>query len=129
MEVLIFIILLSALLEYFYSKSLRDTPKIGHNHPLNDLKSDGDSIAMFMSAEDKKAYLQSAKWQRMRSFKLTMNPVCECCGFGTTLEVHHITYKRLGNERPEDLAVVCRTCHQSIHDKYGYDRRTTYPIK
>ena len=37
---------------------------------------------------------------------------CEACGKKTRcLEVHHLTYKRLGRERDEDLQAVCRPCH------------------
>src|SRR5215475_10158177 len=27
------------------------------------------------------------------------------------LEVHHLTYERLGNEHPDDLIVLCPQCH------------------
>ena len=37
---------------------------------------------------------------------------CERCGAGKPLEVHHLTYERLGEERPEDLLVVCPDCHE-----------------
>ena len=37
---------------------------------------------------------------------------CEACGGKTRcLEVHHLTYERLGRERDEDLQAVCRPCH------------------
>lgn len=37
------------------------------------------------------------------------------------LEVHHITYDRLGWERAEDVVTVCDICHLQIHTlaKYG----------
>jgi 5-methylcytosine-specific restriction endonuclease McrA len=40
---------------------------------------------------------------------------CEDCGARSNFEVHHKTYKRKGNERPEDLIAVCRQCHQERH--------------
>ena len=44
---------------------------------------------------------------------------CTCCdtipSFGNPLDLHHLTYERLGHERAEDLTVVCRNCHNLIH--------------
>lgn len=40
---------------------------------------------------------------------------CEECGSGSDLEVHHLTYERLGCELPEDLRVLCRRCHETAH--------------
>jgi 5-methylcytosine-specific restriction endonuclease McrA len=31
------------------------------------------------------------------------------------VDLHHMTYKRLGNEWDEDLVPLCRDCHKSIH--------------
>jgi 5-methylcytosine-specific restriction endonuclease McrA len=31
------------------------------------------------------------------------------------LDVHHNTYQNYGNERPQDLVVLCRSCHEQIH--------------
>ena len=38
------------------------------------------------------------------------------------LEVHHLSYARLGHEHDEDLYVVCRSCHSDLH---GYPRELT----
>jgi len=42
--------------------------------------------------------------------------VCRECGNEThgVLDVHHLTYERLGNESMADLAIVCRPCHEKI---------------
>lgn len=40
---------------------------------------------------------------------------CFCCGVGRDLQVHHITYDRLGRERASDVVTVCGGCHSSIH--------------
>lgn len=34
------------------------------------------------------------------------------------LEVHHLTYIRLGNEREDDLCVLCKECHMRRHKRY-----------
>jgi len=31
------------------------------------------------------------------------------------LEVHHLTYDRLGDERMDDLEVLCPDCHRKAH--------------
>jgi hypothetical protein len=41
------------------------------------------------------------------------------CGSRHRLEVHHLTYARIGDEDPDDLVVLCRAHHLSAH---GRDR-------
>jgi hypothetical protein len=82
-----------------------------------------------MSAEEKAKYLSSPEWQSMRkAVHIHKRHQCEVCGSKSNLEVHHNTYKRLGNENIDDLNLLCRKHHQQIHDKLGYDRVTNYPI-
>lgn len=42
---------------------------------------------------------------------------CEICGSTKKIHVHHKTYARMGNEKPEDLQVVCASCHSEIHGR------------
>lgn len=78
---------------------------------------------------NKHIYLKSKPWQQLRQLVLQRdNYSCLMCDNKHSLEVHHITYKHLGNERLDELATLCRTCHQSIHDKHGYSYSSTYPI-
>lgn len=61
-------------------------------------------------------YLQSKRWQEKRKMALARaNHKCAACGATKRLDVHHLTYERLGNERQEDLMVLCRPCHESTH--------------
>jgi 5-methylcytosine-specific restriction endonuclease McrA len=41
-------------------------------------------------------------------------PVCESCGVSPATEVHHLSYRRLGNEPLDDLMAVCGPCHRDI---------------
>jgi 5-methylcytosine-specific restriction endonuclease McrA len=45
---------------------------------------------------------------------------CQECGINRyqagVLEVHHLTYDRLGAELDEDLRVLCRKCHYDVHN-------------
>ena len=61
-------------------------------------------------------YIKSAKWRNISAkMKKYANYVCSRCGkkfHPGELDVHHLNYERLGNERPSDLQVLCRaTCH------------------
>lgn len=40
---------------------------------------------------------------------------CEHCGEGGRMELHHLTYARLGAELPGDLVTLCDACHRSAH--------------
>lgn len=43
---------------------------------------------------------------------------CEDCGglfYHYEINVHHLTYERLGHERESDTVVLCETCHAKRH--------------
>lgn len=72
-----------------------------------------------------KAYIQSKEWQAVRkrfwSSKLPKN--CFVCGeLGGKMDLHHRTYKNLGNERLMDLVPVHRNCHYEIHYIFEEDK-------
>lgn len=57
-------------------------------------------------------YLASANWAVIREGMLWLvDYSCEACGAGLPLEVHHVTYDRLGDESLHDLQVLCPPCH------------------
>ena len=73
-----------------------------------------------------KGYLQSPAWKSKRKRKLLVeNYTCEHCGYCSfdfhiveiPLDVHHKTYKNLGNEPMSDLVVLCRNCHEKLHGR------------
>lgn len=85
--------------------------------------------SMYMSPEEKLAYLKSSKWQSIRQSILDRdNHQCQHCGSTEHLEIHHINYYNLGDEHPSDLVTLCATCHNAIHDRLGYSRSELYPI-
>lgn len=65
------------------------------------------------------AYLRSPEWGLKRHETLMrFRWICQGCGRkGRALQVHHLSYKNFGNEKPEDLTVLCEKCHQKIHNK------------
>lgn len=64
-------------------------------------------------------YLQTPEWQETRKQALKdANYQCALCpATNRVLHVHHRTYERLGEERPEDLTVLCDKCHEKFHTK------------
>lgn len=66
--------------------------------------------------EDYAEYLKSTHWYILRQKILAARKNCEGCQSSLHLNVHHITYKRLGEERLEDLMLACETCHEKIHE-------------
>jgi len=61
-------------------------------------------------------YLDSPGWKaRSRRAILEAGESCQQCGATGTLQVHHLTYERVGQELPEDLLVLCISCHNAIH--------------
>jgi hypothetical protein len=61
-------------------------------------------------------YLQSAYWKERRYAALERAEFkCELCGEIDSLDVHHKTYDRLGNEDPGDLIVMCKGHHWIEH--------------
>lgn len=64
------------------------------------------------------AYLNSPEWkERRREALVRADNCCEGCGVIEHLEVHHLTYDRLGFERPQDLMVLCNACHAREHGR------------
>ncbi len=62
-------------------------------------------------------YLQTPEWDRVRKEHLRASGYrCQLCNAGgVTLNVHHRTYERRGNESQGDLITLCQTCHKKHH--------------
>jgi hypothetical protein len=57
-------------------------------------------------------------WQNLRAQVKARDKVCTSCGKNSgIMDVHHITYARIGNESLEDLRLLCRACHGEEHGK------------
>ena len=68
-------------------------------------------------------YIQSKEWRAKKRERLVKdNFLCQDCRIpNKALEVHHITYDRLGDEDIFDLVTLCRKCHIDIHQRNGDD--------
>lgn len=102
-------------LPLFAPVELLDTPPRAHEI-MN-----ADYIALLNRLEknrrrfySKEEYYQSQEWAaKRRQKKEQVGYRCERCGRGVWLDVHHLNYSSLYDERMEDLMVVCRSCHYS----------------
>ena len=63
-----------------------------------------------------KEYLKSPEWAAQRTKALLLaESRCQVCYSDSRLQVHHRTYRNLGDEEPSDLIVLCRYCHHLFH--------------
>ena len=65
-------------------------------------------------------WIRSSEWTKIATeAKRKVGYKCELCGSAINIGVHHITYDHLCMEDryPEDLLVVCKKCHQKLHEK------------
>jgi HNH endonuclease len=64
-------------------------------------------------------YLQTCEWYETRAAaRVRAGERCQVCNRSGPLDVHHRTYERRGQEREDDLTVLCRECHELFH-RYG----------
>lgn len=68
-------------------------------------------------------YLQTDHWKQTRQAALERaGHRCQLCATTEHLQVHHNSYANLGNEKPEDLVVLCRKHHELFHDAQKKDK-------
>lgn len=66
-------------------------------------------------------YLKSAHWQRVKK-RYYKRHVYQCCVSGCPkrkyLQLHHLSYLRIGKERDTDLVYLCPLHHKCLHKGY-----------
>lgn len=73
-------------------------------------------------------YIVSLRWFEKRNEAMRhYGRKCHTCGATKRLEVHHLTYERLGEELMSDLMVLCFGCHKAEHS--GYKVNSTPVLK
>jgi hypothetical protein len=86
-------------------------------------------MAKYFSPEYKR-YLQSPQWKRLRRLAISsVDGFCQRCKQPKKdLEVHHKNYNNFGNEDLSDLEVLCKSCHELIHDNKdtAYENRADF---
>lgn len=71
-----------------------------------------------------RTYLGTVQWQCRRGEVIERGEfICAMCGKPGRLQVHHLSYKRVGDEHVgEDLRALCRRCHERVTE-LEYDKR------
>ena len=65
-------------------------------------------------------YLQSDAWRMLREAIIDERGyTCEECGVAYGLQLHHLTYDRLGHELHEDMQLLCKSCHETADEARG----------
>lgn len=68
-----------------------------------------------MTREEYQKYLKSPRWKRIKKRMFLLYKVCQKCGKGYSLEVHHqFGYKNIFHERISELRLYCHDCHMEI---------------
>src|SRR6185369_3222371 len=69
-------------------------------------------------------HIASSAWKRFRrdyhTWRISNGKKfgCDKCGASKIrLEVHHLTYERLGEEKFSDVILLCHVCHKSVHGR------------
>lgn len=63
------------------------------------------------------AYLRSPAWQAKRAdYRRNRKWACLICGAKRGIQLHHLTYDRLGDEDLDDLVPLCQGCHVIVHE-------------
>lgn len=68
-----------------------------------------------------KDHINSDKWKEFRKTILVKyKHTCQKCNnifLPRDLHVHHLHYRTFGNEKDEDVKLVCVGCHEKIHGR------------
>lgn len=69
-------------------------------------------------------YLRSEHWQNLRLEKLvSVDARCKNCGLrDLSNDVHHLNYRSLFDVTLDDLVVLCRKCHDMVHEALEHYR-------
>jgi len=63
-----------------------------------------------------KEYINSEEWERKREEVFEIyGEICFFCGGYIQIQIHHIHYKNLKNEKKGDLIPLCGLCHNQLH--------------
>jgi 5-methylcytosine-specific restriction endonuclease McrA len=97
---------------FMSADKIYDTPKLDIKKAIKKLLNIEERI-------DYKTYLQSEQWKLIRDTALDLyDNKCILCDSTDNLNVHHKTYKNIGNEDIDDLIVLCKRCHRKHHNLY-----------
>jgi len=74
--------------------------------------------------KDYNKYISSNSWaKKSKSIRSAFDNQCRLCNRTGLIHAHHRTYKRLGDELPEDLTPLCVDCHDLFGHFFTYKRK------
>jgi hypothetical protein len=131
-----FVTNVSALLDRYIARLTDDKPWPTDEHIVLLITREWFNTVVSNNADDEVArlksmpypeYLKTPHWRRVRSAMLLahgarcQSDICQnndsyWVGGESRIHVHHATYKNRGNERFEDLRLLCDQCHKKWHD-------------
>lgn len=91
----------------------------------------GKTNKIIASYDDYSQHLHSQYWRTIREIALAKSKYkCSRCRTKDYLNAHHLTYENVGNERIEDIQILCRMCHEKEHvDNNSTRDWTGHPTK
>ncbi len=68
-------------------------------------------------------YIASDEWRGRKQAKLDSSKRCSVCGETEGLQLHHKNYDRLGEERSDNLVLLCKACHWIMDSERKGDKK------
>lgn len=66
-------------------------------------------------------YLNSEHWSEFRKNRIGKKSECAVCGNESDdIKLLHVSFKRLGNERPADVVALCGECYNRAREDKGF---------
>ncbi len=99
------------------AKQAQWTPPADFNKPTYIVNRTPAQLIEFYRAMPYSEYLETDHWKLTKKAAMRRaNFTCQKCKIpGKPLQVHHLTYKRLGREADNDLQSLCFDCHKAVH--------------
>lgn len=69
-------------------------------------------------------YMNSFEWKILRDRLIIERKHCKLCESNKDLQVHHITYENLKNEKDEDIILLCKNCHEKEHTRISKSKNS-----
>ena len=88
------------------------------------LKAELDSTGLSMREWYRMIYIKSEHWHTLRAAARSHHPKqCAACGKHTSLDAHHLRYRRIYDVTIHDLQMLCRPCHEKQHGQTPAPRK------
>jgi len=112
-------------LQKMAEKNMRKIPSMEYENDITDFNYFSGSISMLNEMQRPhtnhlryKDYMESGIWKMRRELYIDhFDGICQhpdCGRHRKPLQLHHLTYQRLGVEALDDVVLVCKTCHRMI---------------